>query len=261
MLIAGGAAVALAAAVAVYELRFRTDHHATPIGVEVAVQDFNATEASASVPAESLAPQLPPPGVYSYTTIGSDGVDALGGAGHRYPATSTITVTPTECGVAQRWAPLEERADETISCVVDGGVVTRQFTAFHRFFGQGETERWECSGDPRPLDAPDGTTWTAECTKQQGTNDVGTVDEWRGAVVGRETVTVGSEDVDTEHVTVSIVAVDPRDTQVIDTWYRAGTDLVVRRTASIATTSASPVGDVHYLEHYELTLDSLTPVG
>ena len=36
----------------------------------------------------------PQPGVYTYTTTGSDGVDALGGARHQYPATTTLTVSP-----------------------------------------------------------------------------------------------------------------------------------------------------------------------
>ncbi len=52
---------------------------------------------------------------------------------------------------------------------------------------------------------------------------------------------------------------DSRDVQVTDTWYLAGTDLVVRRVVNNSTTNGSPVGDVHYLEHVELTLGSLTP--
>ena len=52
---------------------------------------------------------------------------------------------------------------------------------------------------------------------------------------------------------------DPTDHQVIDTWYQEGTDLVVRRTSRIATSSSSPVGLVHYDEAYQIDLQSLTP--
>jgi hypothetical protein len=49
------------------------------------------------------------------------------------------------------------------------------------------------------------------------------------------------------------------DTQRTETWYLQGTDLVVRSVVTNATTNPSPVGDVHYDEHYEITLDSLDP--
>lgn len=41
----------------------------------------------------------------------------------------------------------------------------------------------------------------------------------------------------------------------------AGGWVIVKRVSNIATTEGSPVGDVHYLEHYELMLDSLSPSG
>lgn len=253
-----GALIALAGGMGVYELHFRTDHHSTPIGLDAALDEFQAS-ASSSLPAGAPSTELPAPGVYSYSTTGNDGVDALGGALHRYPATSTIIVTAADCGVSQRWVPLEQRADETVTCATVGGVELYRFTAFHQFFGQDEREEWECTGEPRPLDAAPGTTWTTQCTKQRGTNDVGSVDTWSGVVVGPETATVDGETVDVDHVTVSIATDDPRDVQVTDTWYLAGTDLVMRRVVNNSTTTGSPVGDVHYLEHVELTLESLTP--
>ena len=195
-----GALIALAGGMGVYELHFRTDHRSTPIGLDAALDEFQAS-ASSSLPGGSPSTELPAPGVYSYSTTGNDGVDALGGALHRYPATSTIIVTAAECGVSQRWAPLEQRADETLTCATADGVEVRRFTAFHQFFGQDEREEWECTGEPRPLDAAPGTTWTTECTKQRGTDDVGSVDTWSGVVVGPETATVEGETVDVDHVT------------------------------------------------------------
>jgi hypothetical protein len=197
----------------------------------------------------------PAPGVYRYTTTGGDAVDALGGASHTYPATSTITVTVDGCGTTQRWTAAAERWDEFTTCAVDGGVQLQRFVSLHHFFGTDDTETSTCDGQPRPIGAPAGTTWTARCT------DGDDVSTWNGTVVGVETAKVGSTTVEVEHVVVTIDNGDARDRQRTETWYLAGTDLVVRRISDIATTEGSPIGDVHYTEHYEIELDSLSPLG
>ena len=82
--------------------------------------------ASASAPTTTLAPaRLADPGVYTYTTTGGDGVDALGGASHTYPATTAVVVTPSGCGTTQRWTAAEERWDEATTCAVAGGIASR----------------------------------------------------------------------------------------------------------------------------------------
>jgi hypothetical protein len=203
-------------------------------------------------PAPSVQPA---PGVYQYTTTGGDAVDALGGASHRYPATSSITVTVDGCATTQRWTAAEERWDELTTCAGDGGVQLQRFVSLHRFFGADDTETTTCAGQPRPLDAVAGTAWTVRCVDGDETAT------WAGTVVGRETAVVGGATVDVEHVVVTIDNGDARDSQRTETWYLAGTDLVVRRISDIATTEGSPVGDVHYTEHYEIALDSFSPLG
>lgn len=47
------------------------------------------------------------PGVYTYDTTGGEQIDALGGAKHSYPASTTITIWDDGCGQRMRWAPLE----------------------------------------------------------------------------------------------------------------------------------------------------------
>ena len=84
---------------------------------------------------------------------------------------------------------------------------------------------------------------------------------YHGTVVGAETLTVAGAPITAEHVSVTIDDGDSRDAQRTDTWYLTGTDLVVRRVSDIATTEGSAVGDVHYREHYELSLTSLSPAG
>lgn len=236
---------------AVYLFRYKTDDTVTPVDVDAAVADFNDEGAAASLPAGIDV--LPEPGVYRYATSGRDGVDALGGAEHVYPAETTITVTAASCGVAQRWVAAEERSDEVVTCASDGGVDTVAFTSFHQFFGADDRESYLCVGEPRPIGAPVGTTWTTTCARD------GETAVWQGEVLEPGELDVGGVAVAVEHVVVTIDNGDPNDHQRTETWYRAGTDLVVRRIADNATVEGSPIGDVHYTERYQLELVDLTP--
>lgn len=199
--------------------------------------------------------ELPTPGVYTYATTGRDSVDALGGAHHEYPATTTITVTTSGCGVLQRWDVLVERWEEWQRCVDGGAVREVARTTYDQFFGQGQTDAYVCTGDARPVDAPVGATWTSSCA--QGDD----VEVRTGEVVGTESLTVGDVTVDTVHVKVTITVSEyPDDTRIVETWYGAGSDLVVAQRAVASTTNPSPIGEVHYEETYEIHLQSLTPL-
>ena len=110
-----------------------------------------------------------------------------------------------------------------------------------------------CTGAPRPLTAAAGTTWTTTCTSDS------TTDTYDGVVVGNEEQSVGTSSVDTLHVQVTITDGTPSNSQIIDTWYLTGTDLVVVQTSTVATSNASQVGTVHYAETYAIHLTSLTP--
>ncbi len=275
-------AVALVAAVGGtwWYLHARTDHTTTAISLDDLLREYRRTtqpspppppppEPTAVAPTTTTMttgttsstatvttqPVQPPPGVYRYTTTGGDAVDALGGASHQYPATSTITVTVDGCATTQRWTAAAERWDELTTCTVDGALQLQRFVSLHHFFGTDDTETSTCDGQPRPLGAAVGTTWTARCVDG---DDAAT---WTGTVVGAETAVVGGELVAVDHVVVTIDDGDARDSQRTETWYLAGTDLVVRQISDITTTEGSPVGDVHYTEHYEISLDSLSPLG
>jgi hypothetical protein len=275
-------AVALVAAVGgtFWYLHARTDHTTTAISLDQVLRDYRrstqptlpsqttpqptptaaptttaASPAVTTAPAPPSPPVQPAPGVYRYSTTGGDAVDALGGASHTYPATTTITVTVDGCATTQHWTAAVERWDELTTCAGDDGVQLQQFTSLHRFFGADDNETSVCTGQPRPVAAPAGTVWTASCVDGDETAT------WTGTVVGMETAVVGEATVDVDHVVVTIDDGDGRDDQRTETWYLAGTDLVVRRVSDIATTEGSPVGDVHYTEHYEIALDSLSPLG
>jgi hypothetical protein len=62
-----------------------------------------------------------------------------------------------------------------------------------------------------------------------------------------------------EHVVWTIDNGDPNDRQRIETWYLAGTDLVLRRIGFAQTQEQTVIGLVHYDELYDITLESLTP--
>lgn len=239
----------------VYLLWFRTDTTVTPFGVDEALAQLGsapATEPPSAGPGGE--PVLPAVGVYTYDTRGGDRIDALGGASHAYPATSTLTVRATGCGVSERWVAAEERWDEYEVCAADGGVVLTAWTEFHRFFGTDDSESYECSGDPRPLGAPAGTTWTTTCRRE------GEVGVWTGEVLDPDArVEVGGVAVAAEYIAWTVDNGDRRDNVRVETWYRAGTDLVLRRASAVTTVEASVVGDVRYDELYEITLRSLTP--
>lgn len=238
----------------------------TPVPVAVVVERYQASSSSAAdadVPATSPTPgpsaaapeadALPDAGVYVYTTSGRDSVDALAGDHHDYPAVTTITVTAQGCGALQRWDVAAERWSTSTRCLVSGGVTITASQGFYRFFGQDQFDDYTCTGEPRPLRAPAGTVWTFAC------GDDDSHDAATGTVIGAEQRWVGGERVDTIHVRVAIDNGTPSDTQVIDTWYLGGRDLIVAETARRVTSSDSVVGTVHYREEYRIELTSLVP--
>ena len=87
---------------------------------------------------------MPEPGVYTYTTTGSESIDALDGRSHRYPEVSTITVTHEECGAVLRWRPLHERWDAMTVCPSERGQELRVDRNHHEFFGSSGTGEFVC---------------------------------------------------------------------------------------------------------------------
>jgi hypothetical protein len=236
-----------------------TRNTSTPVPVAQVQRRYGeSTSTSVGVTAttatQPAAGKFPEPGVYVYTTTGRDSIDAMTGAHHDYPATTTITVTTSDCGVQQRWDVLVERWEEWQRCADSEGVRETRRTNFDEFFGQSQTDTWICNGDPRPFGAPAGTAWTTLCVN-------GTAPETHsGVVLGAETMTVGTTTVDAVHVRVTITDDITPDHQVIDTWYLRGSDLVVAQTSTAATSNDTVLGTVHYEEMYEIHLTSLTPL-
>ena len=99
---------------------------------------------TASRPAARAAEKLD--GVYLYATKGGESVDALGGAHHRYPATTTITAMGAPCGVKLRWDALQGRSTTWTLCSTKAGVELGTEEVVHTFFGQADDTTYACAG-------------------------------------------------------------------------------------------------------------------
>lgn len=221
----------------------------SPIVTSTTMADRPATSADGAVTV------LPEPGVYVYATTGSDSIDALGGVHHDYPETTTITVTPSDCGVVQRWDVVAERSEQWRRCAIGGGVAEVGRVNYDEFFDIGQTDTYECSGDARPLDATAGTRWARTCRTGDRT-DVRT-----GTVVGVEQVSVGGRSVRALHVQIMIDNGQEFDRQTTDSWFQLGSDLLLVQSASNRTTNRTAFGVIHYAEEYEIRLTSFDPLG
>jgi hypothetical protein len=264
--------VGTAALVAYLFLREST----TPVDVNEAVSDFRREESSiaaattaavdttavdtTAAPTTSTAPhpgsEVPAAGVYTYETTGGESLDALGGRSHRYPDVSTITVVHDRCGWVQRWRPLRERWDASTFCPSRRGMEITVDSNHHEFFGIADNREFVCQ--PGALYFPSrtnrGRTWTARCTFE-GIDVVrnGTIVGTRQVDVGGALVTVLEFEVHDDITGASNGSTDRTIRVVPDT------GLLVELELTTDVQNDSPIGDVHYQEHYELELTSLEP--
>lgn len=189
------------------------------------------------------------PGVYRYATTGFEEVDALAGARHDYPATTFLTITDGPCGPVVRWDALEERWVEWEHCG-PAFEITRT-TSYHQWFGIPDLEVEVCT-PPIPL-VPDAATTTV-CVAGDRT------ETYTREFLGRETVEVAGEAVETDRVRVtSRVTGSTTGTTTTDLWVFPGTPLVVQIVVEAITTTPSAVGDVHHTEAYTAVLVALEP--
>jgi len=257
----GAGAVVVAAVGAFVVVRFVLLHDTTTtLGPDEALARYRAssTVAASVTSGAPAALTLPAPGVYRYTTTGSEHVDALGGTTHTYPATTTVTVTPAGCGVQVRWDALQERWNTRQLCLGDGGIVSGAYTDFHRFYGQDDRSDWTCSPPYALVPAVPavGASWTGTCAEPDGATEATALSS-----VALEDVTVGAAAVPAVHVqrVEDDVAKGGTAHTTTDQWFDARSGLVLREVATSSSTTSTFMGDVHYTEQYELEILSLDP--
>ena len=224
---------------------------ATAVSVDDVLDEFRGTEA-----ATLGALGRPEPGVYVYATVGEEWVDALGGASHRYPDETTITVTPTECGYRSRWDALRERWDELDLCVNEAGESAERNRQYHEFFGFGADLAFACDTSQviRAHPPQPGERRTTLCSDGEANT------EMTLTVVGVEEIAVADTTVEAVHVSIeSILTGSVRGRSEIEYWAVPETGLVLKRHSTVDSDTDSPLGTTKYQEEYTLELVSLQP--
>ncbi|MBV8958920.1 MAG: hypothetical protein JO087_09135 [Actinobacteria bacterium] len=212
-----------------------------------------ATRTSTATPVAT--PTQAKPGVYVYATNGFETLAVLS-ARHDYPAQTTMTVTPNDCGRAIRWDGLDQRYDSWDTCAAGQGVRLRSFVSYHNFYGQAVRRDYTCT--PSTYFRPDadqaGTKFLGECHSSDGDAILD------GRIVGIETLTVAGQAVPVVHVRVDeTLTGGTKGTRAADSWYAVADNLLVKRTSATDADTQTPFGYSHYHEVLSVTLADLHP--
>ena len=224
-MVSGGLAAAWAGGLILHD-------SARPASVKEALRRFRARDARPG----------PADGVYLYATAGSESVDALGGARHVYPATTTVTAISTGCGVELRWASLEDRSTTWLLCGDRLDLVGS--TEVHRFFGQRDRTAYRCTGS---VLRPAAASASFRCRSGSG------VENGRVLLVGQAR---GELHVRTE----GRVTGGDRGAETVDWWLARGSAIPTRITLTSRTSRKVFLGRVHYREDVDLRLSSAGPL-
>jgi hypothetical protein len=224
----------------------------------VVAVDATRPAAAASSTSVSRVATTAQPGVYRYTTAGVEQIDVLGGTQHDYPAETTITVTPSGCGVQLRWDLLRERYEEFHLCGTTDGIVLQPTGAFyHEFFQHGMREEMRCDRPVGvvPFEEGEGPGQQLACTL----DDRAWAPVWK--VMERTIVHVADVDVKAVHVQMTIDDNDEYWEHTVSDWWFDEHGLPVKMTTLKESKSSSDlVGDVVYTERYSVELASFTPL-
>jgi len=242
----------------------------TEIRDPVEIPGANPPPAAASTPTptghpnpmlETAAPSrsLIEPGVYIYDTTGYEEVDALGGARHDYPAETTITYEPAECGMTERWAPLTQRADTRLLCPSPEGDVLHWFHTAREFFGQHVGFTFRCPDGPvvRPTEPSPGHHATSTCSADNGDETTITVTTHDPAPVTIDGTTIQATRIELQ----SEASGQGHARSTIEMLLHPNTGLVLARTVATDAEGKSPAGPTRYTERYAIQLRSLEPAS
>ncbi len=257
----------MVAGVTAVALRLAFDDTTTPISAAQVVQRFRAEPTPepatpTSVPVATPVPQitLAGPGVYLYTTTGQESVDVLGGATHRYPPETAVTVQRVGCGTRYRWDAIAERTEEWVLCEDQEGLVLERYSSMHRFFSQSDLESLTC---PEPVllvpTVPEpGASWEGTCGGDR------VIELLTISVVGVGTETVDGGEVEVAEIRVDVEISSDDDSITGDSvsryWFEVGSGLLVRWVETTETVVGSFVGDVTYIEAFDAHLARREPL-
>jgi len=260
-----GVGVVIAAALLIVRLIVLNDT-VTPLTTDEALDRYRSStvpapvlETTTTVAAEVQT--LPMTGVYRYTTVGRESINALDGAEHIYPDETTITYTAIGCGVEMRWDALLERHDEWNLCVTDAGIELQPSGhSYHVFFGQEEIEPIECDRSVVLISVtPDGGLADAEPVPRSCTiGGAPWAQVWQ--VLERGVRTVDGVDIDVQHVRMTVTDDDQFHEHITLDWYLDDHGLLIEAKQVKETLADTVLGGVTYKESYTLTIVSRTPL-
>lgn len=195
-------------------------------------------------------------GVYRYLIHGGEDIDAtILGAHHNYGGVSTVAITPTPCGVEERWQVLRGRWTEVELCRTKGGSRVEGLRDSHEFFGKENVISYACRGDDIPVaaDQRPGMGWIFDCVADEAsaTNT--------SRVIAVEKLEVGGQTYDAVHTKSKIeLAGEVSGTDMREEWRRRSDGLLLRRVDEIEA-DLDILGGASYDERYSLSLISAEP--
>jgi len=225
-------------------------------GINQALVGFQTEMKKAAGYPRHVGAAIPPFGVYSYSTRGSEGIETeTASTGHSYGSLTAIALTPTRCGVKERWQPLIESWTEGELCLAPKSSRVIAVRNFHEFFGESKLTSYRCLGGSAPYSAElrSGMHWVTNCKSDSGTV-ISQVD-----VVGVGKVKVRGRSIDAVHLHSSVkLSGDPDGADTQDSWLRRSDGLLLRRTES-SNAHVSAGGGGEFSEHFEIALISTRP--
>lgn len=201
----------------------------------------------------------PEPGTYTYTGSGRESVSALGGSEHLFPEEIPIVVeldADDDCRWTSNVVYVKQHIEERRYCTEDGTVTDLGFTREIEFFNQVQETTYECDEQAHRLrtDAEVGDEWSWTCT--QGTR---AKSEYTAELLGKETMTVGGEQVDVWHTRVTSEQTGATVGKDTSEFWLTESGLPVRFTADLGVTTDSVLGETVFKEQLDYTLTSLVP--
>ncbi len=229
------------------------------VSVNDALNDYRARASTTMVgPTDaglSTRHAVVPAGVYTYITNGREALDGPLTESHIYPAESAISITESECGFDWRWDVFERRSDTNVWCWINDELTESRSTTDHIFFKVHDKRTFICEPVAVVLPSPTSTTsMTSTCTGSD------TVNSRTAKLVGKESLLVGDDIVDTVIVTATDVAGKKSSgISTVTLWLRPSDGLIVKMHRVADIKNDSIIGAIHYTEDITLTLASLTP--
>lgn len=234
-----------------WALVFRTV--SSPVGLAEALRLYRREQAAKVL--TSLRNHLPNPGVYTYATSGSEGLNLVG-VQRSFPPSTSMVVTDGSCATVS-WVPIEQHTEKTMICPsVSGSYDVPLLVTDETIAGSSTTSTISCPSTAYllPPAAVPGERWSATCALANPAEKVGVV----GQVLGEATLGVHGQSVGVEHVRMTLTFNGAQQgTNPTDYWIVPSTGLIVREKEQVAVTS----GGVRYNESMETALTSLHPAS